>query len=51
MILKKPVKWEDGYVIPPTEPGLGIELDEKIAEAHPYTGKNLHLEMTNKVIQ
>ena len=50
-ILKKPVRFEAGYVIPPTEPGLGIELNEEVALAHPYTGKNLHLEMTNKVIQ
>lgn len=50
-IIKKPVRWEAGYVIPPTEPGLGIELDEDVARAHPYSGENLHLEMTNKVIQ
>lgn len=50
-IIKKPVQWEAGYVIPPTAPGLGIELDEDVARTHPYTGKNLHLEMTNKVIQ
>lgn len=50
-IIKKPVQWEAGYVIPPTEPGLGVELDEDVARAHPYTGSNLHLEMTNKVIQ
>ena len=50
-IIKKPVQWEAGYVIPPTEPGLGIELDEDVARAHPYTGNHLHLEMTNKVIQ
>jgi 2-dehydro-3-deoxyphosphogalactonate aldolase len=49
-ILKKPVKWEDGYVIPSREPGLGIELDERIALKHPYKGKRLHLEMTNEVI-
>ena len=49
-LLKKPVKWEDGYVIPPKEPGLGIELDEKVAAKHPYKGKKLHLEMTNEVI-
>ncbi len=46
-ILKKPIRWEEGYVIPPTEPGLGIELDEEVALAHPYTGDRLHLEMTN----
>ena len=46
-ILKKPIRWEDGYVLLPTEPGLGIELDEEVALAHPYTGTGLHLEMTN----
>ena len=35
-ILKKPIQWEDGYILPPTDPGLGIELDEEVAEAHPY---------------
>ena len=42
-ILKKPVRWEDGYVIVPDEPGLGVELDEDVARAHPYTGTALHL--------
>ena len=27
-ILKQPVRWEKGYVIPPEAPGLGVELDE-----------------------
>jgi 2-dehydro-3-deoxyphosphogalactonate aldolase len=47
-ILKKPIQWEDGYVIPPTAPGLGVELDEAVAEAHPYTGDRLHLEMKER---
>jgi 2-dehydro-3-deoxyphosphogalactonate aldolase len=38
-------------VIPPTEPGLGIELNEEVAAAHPYTGTNLHLEMTNEPVR
>jgi len=42
-ILKKPIRWEEGYVIPPAEPGLGVELDEEVALAHPYTGTALHL--------
>ena len=42
-ILKKPMRWEEGYVIPPSEPGLGIELDEEVALAHPYEGDELHL--------
>ena len=43
-ILKVPMRWEDGYVIPPTAPGLGVELDEEVAAAHPYDGDRLHLE-------
>ncbi len=43
-IIKKPIRWEDGYVIPPKEPGLGVELDEAVALAHPYRGNELHLE-------
>jgi galactonate dehydratase len=42
-ILVRPIAWEDGYVIVPTEPGLGIELDEAVAERHPYDGAELHL--------
>jgi 2-dehydro-3-deoxyphosphogalactonate aldolase len=44
-LLKKPIRWEEGYVIPSKEPGLGIELDEKVAAAHPYKGKEVHLDM------
>lgn len=43
-IIKKPIRWEAGYVIPPKEPGLGVELDEAVALAHPYDGDELHLE-------
>jgi 2-dehydro-3-deoxyphosphogalactonate aldolase len=49
-ILKKPIRWEEGYVIPPTEPGLGVELNEDVALAHPYTGDRLHLEMTERPV-
>jgi galactonate dehydratase len=44
-ILKRPIRWEAGYVIPPTEPGLGVELNETVIRNHPYTGRQLHLEM------
>lgn len=44
-ILKTPIRWEEGYVIPPDAPGLGVELDEAVARAHPYEGDRLHLEM------
>ncbi|MEM1344828.1 MAG: mandelate racemase/muconate lactonizing enzyme family protein [Pseudomonadota bacterium] len=44
-ILKTPMRCEDGHVLPPDAPGLGVELDEDVARAHPYTGTALHLEM------
>ena len=37
-IVKEPLQWDDGYIIPPTKPGLGIELDEEVAAQHPYDG-------------
>jgi galactonate dehydratase len=49
-LLRKPIRWEEGYVIPPSEPGLGIELDEAVALAHPYSGAALHLEMTGEPV-
>ena len=47
-ILKTPISWQDGYVIVPDAPGLGVELNEAVAQAHPYEGKQLHLEMSNE---
>jgi galactonate dehydratase len=44
-LLKTPLRWEDGYIIPPTAPGLGIELDDSVVAAHPWHGDRLHLEM------
>ena len=37
-ILKWPIQWEDGYIIPSTRPGIGIELDEEVAARHAYGG-------------
>jgi 2-dehydro-3-deoxyphosphogalactonate aldolase len=37
-------------VIPPTEPGLGVELNEAVIAQHPYTGHELHLEMADRPI-
>ncbi len=45
-ILKQPIRWQEGYIIPPSAPGLGVELNEDVAVRHPYTGDKLHLEMT-----
>jgi len=44
-ILEKPIRFEAGWVVPPTEPGLGVAVNEAVARAHPYTGDELHLEM------
>ena len=45
-ILKRPLRWEQGYIVAPDEPGLGIELDEQVVREHPCTtGGRLHLEM------
>jgi galactonate dehydratase len=49
-LLRKPIRWEEGYVIPPTEPGLGVELDEAVAAAHPYADAALHLEMAGEPV-
>jgi 2-dehydro-3-deoxyphosphogalactonate aldolase len=33
-ILREPIRWKDGYIIPPTKPGLGVELNEEVARKH-----------------
>jgi 2-dehydro-3-deoxyphosphogalactonate aldolase len=48
-LLEQPIVWEQGYVIPPTGPGLGVELNEAVALAHPYDADGqLHLEMIDR---
>jgi len=50
-ILQKPLVWEQGYMPAPTAPGLGIELNEKVIEDHPYiSGGRLHLEMCQSAL-
>ena len=44
-ILNEPIQWEKGNIIPPKKPGLGVELNENVANKHKYTGTKLHLEM------
>ena len=44
-LIKGSIRVEDGFVLPPKEPGLGIDVDEDLARAHPYTGDGLHLQM------
>ncbi|MCP4318077.1 MAG: mandelate racemase/muconate lactonizing enzyme family protein [Hyphomicrobiales bacterium] len=50
-LLTKPILWENGYVVPPQEPGLGIELNEAVARANPYTGDALHLTMETEPLR
>jgi 2-dehydro-3-deoxyphosphogalactonate aldolase len=35
-ILKEPIRFENGTIIPPTAPGLGVELNEDVVALHPY---------------
>ncbi|WP_372574690.1 mandelate racemase/muconate lactonizing enzyme family protein [Ruegeria jejuensis] len=44
-LIKGSLKVESGFVTPPDAPGLGIEVDEALARAHPYEGDGLHLQM------
>ena len=42
------IRWEDGFVIPPEKPGLGVELDLEVCRRHPYDGEGLHLEVEDE---
>lgn len=44
-LIQGTIRVEDGYVIAPETPGLGIDVDEELARACPYTGEGLHLQM------
>ena len=44
-LIKNSIAVENGFITPPSAAGLGIEVDEDLARAHPYTGSGLHLEM------
>lgn len=44
-LIRGTIQVEDGFVFAPEAPGLGIEVDEDLARAHPYTDSGLHLEM------
>jgi len=44
-LIKGRITVEDGFITPPDTPGLGIEVDEALARAHPFDGDGLHLEM------
>jgi len=44
-LVRQSIEMDGGFIIPPETPGLGIEVDEELARAHPFTGTGLHLEM------
>ncbi|MEM9438501.1 MAG: mandelate racemase/muconate lactonizing enzyme family protein [Pseudomonadota bacterium] len=44
-LIKGTIAVESGFIPAPTAPGLGIEVDEELARAHPYEGSDLHLQM------
>jgi galactonate dehydratase len=44
-LIKGSIRVHNGFVTPPTTPGLGIDVDETLARANPYTGDGLHLQM------
>ena len=35
------LEWEDGYLLPPTRPGLGIEFNREAARQHPFQMREL----------
>jgi L-alanine-DL-glutamate epimerase-like enolase superfamily enzyme len=39
------IRWDDGFILSPEAPGLGIAPDVALLEAHAYDGDRLHLEM------
>ncbi|MDG2025525.1 MAG: mandelate racemase/muconate lactonizing enzyme family protein [Acidimicrobiales bacterium] len=43
-LLTTPIALDNGYIVPPTEPGIGSALNEEVARANPWTGDHLHLE-------
>ncbi|MGR3312445.1 mandelate racemase/muconate lactonizing enzyme family protein [Roseovarius indicus] len=44
-LIKGSIRVEQGFITPPEAPGLGIEVDEEVARAHPYEDDGLHLQM------
>ena len=44
-LIKGSIQVENGFVRAPQAPGLGIEVDEELARAHPFDGEGLHLQM------
>ena len=44
-LIKGSIRVDNGFIPAPTASGLGIDVDEDLARAHPFTGTGLHLMM------
>jgi L-alanine-DL-glutamate epimerase-like enolase superfamily enzyme len=44
-LIRNTIRVEDGFITAPDTPGLGIDVDEDLARAHPFTETGLHLQM------
>ncbi len=49
-LIKNGLSVEGGYIPVPTGAGLGIEVNEALARANPYTGTGLHLQMQEAAV-
>ena len=47
-IIKNKIIWDDGFIVAPTSPGIGIEFDEDLAKNNKYNENRLHLEMQDE---
>ncbi|RED12292.1 mandelate racemase/muconate lactonizing enzyme family protein [Pontivivens insulae] len=50
-LLVEPIRVERGHIIPPSGPGMGIDINEDVLKAHPYKGDRLHLEMQDRPLR
>ena len=44
-LIRGSVRTENGFIPAPSQPGLGIDVNEELARAHPYVDDGLHLQM------
>ena len=44
-LIRNSIQVDEGFVSAPQAPGFGIDVDEKLARAHPFEGEGLHLQM------
>ena len=47
-LIRNTIQVEGGFVQAPQASGLGIDVDEELARAHPYEGADLHLQMQDE---